>query len=354
VVAPQVEAQKAKLANMPKVAVVILNYNGKAFLERFLPGVIENSCDEAEVIVADNASTDGSLDMMAERFPKIRIIKNPVNKGFSNGYNLALKQINADYFILLNSDIEVTPNWIAPVIEFMEGDNQIAACQPKILDYNNKSQFEYAGAGGGFIDKFGYPFCRGRLFQSLETDSGQYDNPIEVFWASGACMFVRASLFKEYDGLDDDFFAHMEEIDFCWRLKNAGYKIMYFPFSSVYHIGGGTLPKNSSRKTYLNFRNNLSLLYKNLPDNLFLYVIIARLFLDMAASFKFLIEGGLPDFFAVLRAHLHFYRKIPYLRQKRSKLARHQVTGVYKKNIAVEYFLLRKRKFSQLNPRHFN
>lgn len=199
------EAQKARLANMPSVAVVILNYNGKTFLERFLPVVIEHSRDDAEIIVADNASTDGSLSMMAEKFPEIRVIINPVNKGFSNGYNLSLKQVQADYFVLLNSDIEVTPNWISPLIEFMESDKQIAACQPKILDFNNKSQFEYAGAGGGFIDKFGYPFCRGRLFQSLETDTGQYDNPIEVFWASGACMFVRSSLFKEYEGLDDDF-----------------------------------------------------------------------------------------------------------------------------------------------------
>jgi GT2 family glycosyltransferase len=354
VVAPQMETQKAGVVNMPCVAVVILNYNGKAFLEKFLPKVIEHSKDDAEIIVADNASTDGSLAMMAANFPKIRVIKNPANKGFSNGYNLALKQVQAEYFVLLNSDIAVTPNWINPLIEFMESDKQIAACQPKILDFYNQSLFEYAGAGGGFIDKYGYPFCRGRLFQSLEADTGQYDNPIEVFWASGACMFVRSSLFVEYGGFDDDFFAHMEEIDFCWRLKNAGYKIMYVPFSKVYHIGGGTLPKKSSHKTYLNFRNNLSLLYKNLPDRLLLYVIIARLFLDIAASLKFLIEGGLPDFFAVLRAHLHFYKKIPHLRKKRNKFKRYQVSGIYKKNIAVRYFLLRKRKFSQLNHRHFS
>ncbi len=339
---------------MPTVAVVILNFNGKDFLKKFLPSVIDHSHEFAEVIVADNASTDGSIEMLSENFPLIRLIQNSSNRGFSTGYNLALNQIDADYYILLNSDIEVTAGWIEPVINMMEHDKNIAACQPKILSYNQKDYFEYAGAGGGFIDSYGYPFCRGRLFQEIERDEGQYDDEAEVFWASGACMFVRAELFHKMGGLDDDFFAHMEEIDFCWRLKNAGYKIMYCPRSVVYHIGGGTLPKSSARKTYLNFRNNLSLLYKNLPDRSFLQIIIIRLFLDMAASLKFLIEGGLGDFFAVARAHLHFYRKIPLLKRKRSALLRSKVKGIYRRNIAIQHFLFRKMKFTDLNQEDFN
>ncbi len=340
---------------MPQVAVVILNFNGKVFLEKFLPAVLTHSRPFARVIVADNASTDGSLEMLREKYPDVSLICNPENLGFSSGYNLALGQIEADYFVLLNSDIEVTPGWIEPVISMMESDRSIAACQPKILSYHQPGQFEYAGAAGGFIDKYGYPFCRGRLFQTLETDHGQYNDNREVFWASGACMFVRADLYQAHGGLDDDFFAHMEEIDFCWRLKNAGFRIVYCAQSTVYHIGGGTLPKASARKTYLNFRNNLSLLYKNLPDNRFFRVILSRLFLDMAASLKFLVEGGLDDFLAVVRAHAHFYRKIPRLRRKRSHLKRlDSVPGVYQKNVAVSYFLLRKKKYSDLSREKFS
>lgn len=340
---------------MPQVAVVILNFNGKAFLEKFLPVVLKHTRPQAEVIVADNASTDGSVEMLREKFPAVSLICHTENHGFSKGYNLALVQVEADYFVLLNSDIEVTPGWLEPLINLMESDQTIAACQPKILSYHHPKQFEYAGAGGGFIDKYGYPFCRGRLFQTLETDHGQYDDDIDVFWASGACMFVRADLFHAYGGLDDDFFAHMEEIDFCWRLKNAGYRIVYCAQSTVYHIGGGTLPKASARKTYLNFRNNLSLLYKNLPDNRFFRLILSRLFLDMAASLKFLFEGGLGDFLAVMRAHAHFYRKIPHLKRKRSNLNRlDAVPGVYQKNVAVGYFLLRKKRYTELNKESFS
>ncbi|MBU1368150.1 MAG: glycosyltransferase family 2 protein, partial [Bacteroidetes bacterium] len=287
---------------MPKVAVVILNFNGKFFLERFLPNVIAYSSEVAELVIADNASTDDSVSFLQSHYPEIRLIENAGNFGFSTGYNLALKQIEADYYVLLNSDIEVTPHWIEPVIALMESDKQIAACQPKIRSLEQPAFFEYAGAGGGFIDKFGYPFCRGRLFQQVEEDNGQYDDDMEVFWASGACMFVRADLYHQYGGLDDSFFAHMEEIDFCWRMKNQGYKIMYTGKSAVYHIGGGTLPKKSYRKTYLNFRNNLSLLYKNLPQDQLVKIILLRLFLDGVASLKFLFQAGLADFFAVMRA----------------------------------------------------
>ena len=316
-----------------RVAVVILNWNGKKFFEKFLPSLLENSSNKADIIVADNASSDGSADYLKSNFPAVRIIQHDKNFGFAKGYNLALAQVEADYYILLNSDIEVTPNWIQPVIDLMESDASIAACQPKIRSYDEPQKFEYAGAAGGFIDKYGYPFCRGRMFLSIEEDDGQYDDTIEIFWATGACMFVRASLFHKFGGLDEDFFAHMEEIDFCWRLKNEGYKIMYCPQSVVYHIGGGTLPKISWRKTYLNFRNNCILLYKNLPDNLLLEVFAKRLVLDGIAAMKFLITAGFKDFFAVSKAHFSFYSSLSKTRQKRKKIE----TESGKKNIPEKY-----------------
>lgn len=339
---------------MKNVAVVILNYNGKKFLEKFLPTVIEHSSDVADVIVADNASTDGSVDYMREHFPNIRLILNESNGGFSTGYNIALRQVEAKYYILLNSDIEVTPHWIEPVIELMDNDESIAACQPKILSYNDKSKFEYAGAGGGFIDKYGYPFCRGRVFQHLENDNGQYDDIIEVFWATGACMFVRAEVYNEFGGLDDSFFAHMEEIDFCWRVKNLGYKVMYCPMSKVYHIGGGTLPKSSARKTYLNFRNNLSLLMKNLPNGAVFGTISYRILLDWVAGLKFLFDGSLADLWAVTRAHLSFYRHLPALRRKRRMLPHQHVSQVYQKNIVFKHFLEKKKLYTELNINDFS
>lgn len=339
---------------MKKVTVVILNYNGKKFLEEFLPNVIANTNAEmAEIVVADNASTDGSVAFMQERFPSIRLIVNDFNGGFATGYNLALKQIEAEYFVLLNSDIEVTPQWIEPVIELMDSDPNIAACQPKILSYYDKEKFEYAGASGGFIDKYGYPFCRGRVFQHLEEDHGQYDDACEVFWATGACMFVRADLYLQHGGLDDSFFAHMEEIDFCWRMKNLGFKIYCCPQSRVYHIGGGTLPKSSARKTYLNFRNNLSLLYKNLPSNRVFWTIAYRIVLDWVAALKFLCGGGLKDYWAVIRAHFAFYRRIPSLRKVRKGLPKQLVGQVYQRNIVFENFLRGKKLYSELDPQKF-
>ena len=336
-----------------RVAVVILNWNGKNFLEKFLPSLLVNSINEAEIIVADNASSDNSVDYLKSNFPTIRIIQHNKNFGFAQGYNLALAQVEADYYILLNSDIEVTPNWIQPVIDLMESDESIAACQPKIRSYTEPQKFEYAGGAGGFIDKYGYPFCRGRMFLSIEEDDGQYDDAIEIFWATGACMFVKATLFHKFGGLDEDFFAHMEEIDFCWRLKNEGYKIMYCPSSVVYHIGGGTLPKISWRKTYLNFRNNCILLYKNLPDNLLLEVFAKRLILDGIAAMKFLITAGFKDFFAVSKAHFSFYGSLGKTRQKRKKLKQGQVKNIYQKNIVFEYYLRGKKKFTDLDPKKF-
>ncbi len=336
---------------MKKVALVILNYNGVKFLDKFLPSVIECSSDHAEIWIADNCSTDGSLELLEEKFKHINVIQNESNGGFASGYNVALRQIQADYYILLNSDIEVTQNWIKPVIDLMESDQEVAACQPKIRSYYNKSGFEYAGAAGGFIDEYGYPFCRGRIFQSLEEDKGQYDNDIEVFWATGACMFVRADLFHKLNGFDDRFFAHMEEIDFCWRVKSLGYKVMVCHSSMVYHVGGGTLPVGSAWKTYLNFRNNFMLLYKNLPSKRMYKVLMMRLFLDGIAAIKFLIEGGFSDFVAVIRAHVYFYRNWRSIRKTRMKTFRNNVSKVYQGNIVVDHYILRKKKFSELKKR---
>lgn len=335
---------------MTKTAVVILNWNGRKFLEKFLPSVITFSKDDAEIIIADNASSDDSLEFMQKAYPEIRIIKNAENGGFSKGYNDALSQIDADYYVLLNSDIEVTPHWIKPIITLMESDKSIAVCQPKLLSYAEPEKFEYAGAAGGFIDKYGYPFCRGRIFQNLETDNGQYDDVCEIFWASGAAMFVRADLYHKYGGLDNDFFAHMEEIDFCWRLKNEGYKVMYCPDSKVFHVGGGTLPKNNSKKTYLNFRNNFYLLYKNLPSDELLKVFIIRLLLDFVAGIKFLTEGGYKDLFAVVKAHFSFYFSIRKNYFKRKSISHTKVSEIYNGNIVWEHYIRKKKLFSELNP----
>ncbi|MEO8759865.1 MAG: glycosyltransferase family 2 protein, partial [Bacteroidia bacterium] len=263
----------------PKIAVVILNFNGKKLLQKFLPSVIDNS-KLATIYVADNASTDDSISFLKTDFPQVKIIELIQNYGFAKGYNEALKRVDADYFILVNSDVEVTPNWIEPIINLMETDKAIAAAQPKIVSYNTKDEFEYAGACGGFIDKYGYPFCRGRIFDTIEKDTNQYNNPIEIFWATGACMFVRAQVFNELKGFDGFYFAHMEEIDLCWRIKNTGHKIMVVPGSVVYHVGGGTLNKLSPQKTFLNFRNSLLSLTKNNTSGNLFFKILVRLNLD--------------------------------------------------------------------------
>lgn len=330
-----------------QVAVVILNWNGRKFLEKFLPSVIEYS-GNARIIVADNASTDDSVEWLKNHCASVEILLNDKNYGFSKGYNEALKRVDAPYYILLNSDIEVRPGWIQPLLRTMQSDPQIAACQPKLLAYHDKNSFEYAGGAGGFIDNLGYPFCRGRLFQTLEEDRGQYDDPREIFWATGACMMVRADLYHAFGGLDNDFFAHMEEIDFCWRMKNAGYKVMYCPESSVYHVGGGTLPKNSSRKTFLNFRNNLILLYKNLPPAEIPRVFMLRFILDIVASLKFLSEGYYKDYFAVFKAYIAFYSSLPTNKIKRSGIPHRNVTGIYPGSLVWAYYVKGKRKFSEL------
>ncbi len=339
---------------MTKVAVVILNYNGEKFLKEFLPLVIERSGEMAEIWVADNQSKDGSVALLKKEFPEVKLIINKENGGFAKGYNDALKQIEAEYYVLLNSDIEVTKGWIEPVIKLMDSDKTIGACQPKLRSYYEKEKFEYAGAAGGFIDRYGYPFCRGRIFMNLETDHGQYDDIKEIFWATGACMFVRADVYHSLGGLDDDFFAHMEEIDFCWRLKNNGYKVMYTPESMVYHIGGGTLPKSSAWKTFLNFRNNFFLLYKNLPSDRLWKVISTRLFLDGLAGVKFLTEGHYKDTLAVIKAHFAFYSNLKNLRAKRKNLTQKHVSQMYMGNIVTEHYLKRKDYFSDLDPSKFS
>ena len=339
---------------MLKVAVVILNWNGKSFLQKFLPSVLNNIPYYAELFVADNDSTDDSVEFLKQNHPQVRLVINKENGGYAKGYNDALKQIEAQYYILLNSDIEVSPNWIEPIIKLMDEDIKIAACQPKILSYHQKQEFEYAGAGGGYIDKYGYPFCRGRIFQELEEDQSQFDDTIEVFWASGACMFVRAEHYHELEGLDNDFFAHMEEIDFCWRAKNAGYKIFYHGQSVVYHVGGGTLHKSNPRKTFLNFRNNFYLLYKNLPANRLVSVFFWRLVLDGVAGLKFLLDGSYRDSLAVIKAHFSFYASIVKLNKKRQNLKQKKVSKVYQRNIVYEHFVKKIKKFKSLEQERFS
>jgi GT2 family glycosyltransferase len=315
-------------------------------LERFLPSVTAYTTGDAEVVIADNGSTDDSLSFLREQYPSLRIIALDKNYGFADGYNCALAQIEADYYVLLNDDVEVTPNWIDPVVAQMQQHPDTAICQPKLLMYDQRDTFEYAGGAGGFIDKYGYPFCRGRLFTTLEQDNGQYDDAREIFWASGAAMFVRADVWKQLGGLDGEFFAHMEEIDFCWRAKNAGYRVEYCPQSVVYHVGGGTLPKSNPRKTYLNFRNNMALLYKNLPQSRLAWVMVCRMVLDYVAAFKFLLEGKPQEFNAVARAHRAFYKWKPALKARRCRDAR-PVSCTLNSLLLIHYYLLKKKQFSK-------
>ena len=297
------------------VAVVILNYNGKKLLEELLPTVIAYS-PEAEVIVADNASTDDSVALMETTFRDTRLIKLPRNFGFAGGYNEALSKVKADYYVLLNSDVEVTENWLAPLISYMDAHPKTAACQPKIKSYYQRTHFEYAGACGGYIDTYGYPFCRGRILDTLEPDNGQYDTITDIFWATGACLFIRAEKYHKVGGLDERFFAHMEEIDLCWRLKARGNAIVCIPQSTVYHMGAQTLNKEHPRKTYLNFRNNWLMLYKNTPKHIG-RTLFVRLFLDWAAAAHLMIQGKFPNAFAIVKAELSFLSKYRQLRYDR-------------------------------------
>lgn len=290
-----------------KTSVVILNWNGAEMLRRFLPSVIAYSQGEGvEICVADSASSDNSCEVIEREFPEVRLIRLSENYGFAEGYNRALQQIDAEYVVLLNSDVEVTSGWLEPMTDYLDKHPQVAACQPKLLSFQEKSCFEYAGAAGGFIDKYGYPFCRGRIFDVVESDRGQYDDIIPVFWATGAALLIRLQVYREVGGLDGRFFAHMEEIDLCWRLRSRGYGIVCLPFSRVYHVGGATLKKENPRKTLLNFRNNLIMLYKNLPENELYRVMRVRLFLDYLAAFVFLLKGDKNNSLAVLRARKEY------------------------------------------------
>ena len=292
---------------MAKVAIVILNWNGQKMLAKYLPNVIEYSRQDAEIWVADNSSSDGSMHLLETQFPQVKTIVLEQNFGFAEGYNRALKQIDATYYVLLNSDVEVSHHWLTPLIEFMDSHQQVAACQPKLLAEYDKDSFEYAGACGGFLDKYGYPFCRGRIFDTVERDNGQYDYQQEILWATGACMMIRSKDYWTASGLDGRFFAHNEEIDLCWRLRLMGRKIYCIPESEVYHVGGGTLPKSNPMKTYLNFRNNLTMLYKNLSDTELTHVMRMRRFLDYLAAFETLVlNRNWGDFKAIFKARRAF------------------------------------------------
>ena len=308
-----------------KIAIVILNFNGKSWLEKFLPNVILHSTI-AEIFVIDNASTDDSVSYLKNNFPSISIILNKENFGFAGGYNEGLKSIKAEIYCLLNSDVQVTANWIEPVITLFESDQNIAAVQPKILSYSQKEYFEFAGAAGGLIDNLGYPFCHGRIFEKVEKDQGHYDNQSEIFWASGCALFVRSADFWEQNGFDARFFAHQEEIDLCWRLKNESKKIFYCPTSTVYHVGGGTLNKTNPRKTFLNIRNNLTMLLKNLPFTTLFWVLPLRMILDGFAAIFLAYKDGFPHFLAVIKAHFSFYAHIPGTWKLRGK---HQMKNYY-------------------------
>ncbi len=334
---------------MKDVSIVILNFNGRDFLEKFLPSVIEHS-KGYEIIVADNCSTDNSLTYLEQNFPKIRLIKLSKNGGFSKGYNEALKQVESKYYVLLNSDIEVTKNWIEPVISQLELNPIIVAAQPKIKSYHEKEKFEYAGAGGGFIDALGYPFCRGRIFLDLEKDIGQYNNTKEIFWATGACLFIKSESYWDAGGLDEDFFAHMEEIDLCWKLNNKGFKILYCGDSEVYHVGGGTLPKTNPRKTYLNFRNGLSILIKNVNFSKLLWMLPIRIILDWVAAFKFLLFDSWKDGIAVFKAHFYIIRTLPLQIRKRKNTHRSKFSKehIYPGSIVIDHFLKGKKRFGEL------
>jgi GT2 family glycosyltransferase len=338
------------LSQSPKVAVVILNWNGRKHLEKFLPSVNTATYSNYEVIVADNGSTDDSLSFLQKNYPFIKTILFKENYGFAKGYNEALKQVTADYYLLLNSDVEVQPGWLEPMVELLEKDKSIAACQPKILSWNNKKLFEYAGAAGGWLDEYGYPFAKGRVFDICEEDNGQYDQSEPIFWASGAALFIRPAVYHTVKGFDEYFFAHQEEIDLCWRIQLAGHKIYSCPASVVYHVGGGTLPKGNSLKTYLNFRNNRIMLSKNLPLSKKIWVMPARNLLDGISAWKGLLSGDGGYFIAILRAQLAFikwwlfYKKKSVFPEHRNK----PLMGFLKKNMAWQHFVKKKKAFSEI------
>ena len=329
-----------------EIAIVILNWNGRALLEHFLPSVINHS-PQATIYVADNASNDDSVPYLRANFPQVNIIQNKTNGGYAKGYNDALRHLREDILILLNSDVEVTQNWLVPLKSFFTQNPEVAAAQPKILDYNNRNLFEYAGACGGYIDKLGYPYCRGRLFDNLEEDKGQYDEAVPVFWASGACLVIRNKVFRDVEGFDEDYFAHQEEIDLCWRLFNKGYQVWAIPQSVVYHLGGGTLDNMHPRKTFFNFRNSLFSLLKNVSGFKVNYLIFTRLTLDGLAGIKFLLEGKPAHTWAIIRAHFSFYGNLALFLRKR-KLVKGRRKYFQRFSVVVAYYLGNRRKFSDL------
>jgi GT2 family glycosyltransferase len=328
-----------------KLAVVILNWNGKKLLEKFLPSVVLYS-DEADIYVTDNASTDDSIAFVSDNYPSIKIIQNKENGGYAKGYNDALKHVDADVFCLLNSDVEVTKDWLKPIIRTFQDAPNTAIIQPKLLDFNRRDYFEYAGAAGGFIDKFGYPYCRGRIFNSIEQDTGQYNDITDIFWASGACLFVRSKTFNQLGGFDARFFAHMEEIDLCWRAKNSGYSIKYVGESEVYHVGGATLQNSNPKKTFLNFRNSLMTLTKNAKGNI-LFLIFMRLVLDAIAGVKFIFEFKFVHLIAIIKAHFSFYSHLPALLKQR-KTTKHKIKYYQKTSIVFAYFVNKTNDYKSL------
>ena len=330
---------------MKKIAVVILNWNGEKLLKTFLPSVIQFS-QEATIYVADNASSDTSIEVLQNEFPSVKIIQNKGNYGFAKGYNVALKNIEEPYYALVNSDIEVTENWLKPILFTFENSNEIAIIQPKILAYNNKGYFEYAGAAGGFIDKYGFPFCRGRIFETIEKDYSQYNDITEIFWASGACFFIRKEVFHKLNGFDEDFFAHQEEIDLCWRAFNEGYKTIYNHESLVYHVGGATLNVGSPQKTFLNFRNSLWMLTKNLPKSKLFPILFLRLILDGLAAIRFLFQGNFKHIFSILKAHFYFYKRLFHFLKKRKGNEKQRYFET--KSIIFQYFIKRRSSFNKI------
>lgn len=335
---------------MSSFKVVILNWNGLRHLAQFLPSVVATTPETVGVVVADNGSDDGSVEWLRREYPSVELVLLDRNYGYAEGYNRALEQVDADCYVLLNSDVETTPGWCGPLMERMEAEPALAALSPKIRSYADKEMFEYAGAAGGFIDVFGYPFCRGRILSTIERDRGQYDDARDVFWASGACMVVRAAVFRELGGFDGAFFAHMEEIDLCWRMQLAGHRVGVEPASTVCHLGGGTLPNNSPRKIYLNYRNNLAMLYKNLPAGRVELVLFVRMLLDGMSAFVFLVQGRFDFFRAVWQAHAAFHRRRPELKRMREKIQAEAVTrsaNIYLGSIVLRYALGR-RKFGRM------
>ena len=330
-----------------RIAIVILNWNGQKLLEQFLPSVVNFSSEEAVIYIADNASTDSSITYIQKQYPSIRIVQNTINGGYAKGYNDALQFIDAEIYCLLNSDVEVTENWLKPIIDVFKREEETAIIQPKLLDFKDKTKFEYAGAAGGYIDLFGYPYCRGRIFNHLENDEGQFNNTTNIFWASGACLFIRSKVYHQLEGFDEDYFAHQEEIDLCWRTQSNGYKVKYVGESTVYHVGGATLQETNPHKTYLNFRNSLFNIAKNVPKKWFLFVFISRLVLDGVAGIKFIVELRPIHTWAIIKAHFSFYNNFNKSLKKRKKISK---KPNYYQHVSIvwQHFVFGRKEFKDL------